>query len=75
MKPVQFINKITRTKSMPKYLPVCITPEKFYVQNPPGISEFLQQDLKKFFNNLDKLVQKGIEGKLNKTEKLGIYSA
>ena len=42
MKADQFVNEISMTKAMAKYLPGSITPEEVYIPDPTGVSELLR---------------------------------
>ena len=64
MKADQFINEISMTKAMAKYLPGSITPEEVYIPDPTGVSELLEDDIRQYIKWLDQVVAKGIEGKL-----------
>ena len=64
MKADQFINEISMTKAMAKYLPGSITPEEVYIPDPTGVSELLEEDIRQYIKWLDQVVAKGIEGKL-----------
>ena len=64
MKADQFVNEISMTKAMAKYLPGSITPEEVYIPDPTGVSELLEEDIRQYIKWLDQVVAKGIEGKL-----------
>ena len=64
MKADQYVNEISMTKAMAKYLPGSITPEEVYIPDPTGVSELLEEDIRQYIKWLDQVVAKGIEGKL-----------
>ena len=64
MKADQFVNEISMTKAMAKYLPGSITPEEVYIPDPTGVSELLEEDIRQYIKWLDQVVAKGIEIKL-----------
>ena len=52
MKADQFVNEISMTKAMAKYLPGSITPEEVYIPDPTGVSELLEEDIRQYINCL-----------------------